>query len=184
MSELAAVILSGGTARRLGGVDKSTVEYAGARLLDRSLAAVVDAEPVVVVGPPVPTERPLVFTREDPPLGGPVAGLLAGAAAVREAAGGDPPEWTAVLAVDMPHVTSGTVARLRAAARDGVDGVVLVGPDGRRHLAAVIRSARLAGHPPGHGRSLRDFLSELGVVDVPAVGQEGRDIDRPEDLEH
>ena len=115
MSELAAVILSGGTARRLGGVDKSTVEYAGARLLDRSLAAVVDAEPVVVVGPPVPTERPLVFTREDPPLGGPVAGLLAGAAAVREAAGGDPPEWTAVLAVDMPHVTSGTVARLRAA---------------------------------------------------------------------
>lgn len=199
VSELAAVILSGGTARRLGGLDKSSLEYAGTRLLDRALAAVAGAEPVVVVGPAVPTDRPVVFTVEDPPLGGPVAGLLAGAAAVRRAVPGGCPPWTALLAVDMPHVTPATLARLRAAiapdspggpdgldgrdSPDGIDGAVLIGSEGRRHLAAVLRSAALVGQPASHGRSMRDFLATLRLTEVPATGREGQDVDRPEDLD-
>ena len=42
-----------------------------------ALAAVACAGRIVVVGPPQETSRPVDFVREDPPLGGPAAGLLA-----------------------------------------------------------------------------------------------------------
>ena len=56
--------------------------------------------------------RPVTFTREDPPCGGPAAGLLAG---LRRAAA-RPPDRSVVLAVDMPRVTPATFA---PAARGG-----------------------------------------------------------------
>ena len=61
-----AVVLAGGTAARLDGVDKASVEYAGRTLLEHALDAVVDAAEVVVVGEPVPTERPVTFVRRGP----------------------------------------------------------------------------------------------------------------------
>ena len=73
-----AVVLAGGTAARLDGVDKASVEHAGRTLLTWALDAVIDAGEVVVVGDPVPTERPVTFTREDPRHGGPVAAMLTG----------------------------------------------------------------------------------------------------------
>ena len=75
---LGAVVLAGGTAARMGGVDKAVIEIDGVTLLERSLAATMSALEVVVVGEPVPTSRPVTFTREDPAGGGPAAGLLAG----------------------------------------------------------------------------------------------------------
>ena len=40
--------------------------YAGRTLLERALDALLDAAEVVVVGEPVPTSRPVTFTRESP----------------------------------------------------------------------------------------------------------------------
>ena len=50
-----AVVLAGGVAARLDGVDKGSVELDGRTLLTWALDAVIDAAEVVVVGDPVPT---------------------------------------------------------------------------------------------------------------------------------
>ena len=62
----------------MGGVDKASIELGGVTLLERALARCPRGAEVVVVGDEVPTTRPVTFTREDPPGGGPAAGLLAG----------------------------------------------------------------------------------------------------------
>jgi molybdopterin-guanine dinucleotide biosynthesis protein A len=177
----AAVVLAGGRAARLGGVDKGAVEHAGRPLLAHVLAALADAAEVVVVGPRSPTPRPVRFTREEPRFGGPVAALVAGVAALAER----DVEQVAVVAVDMPLLTAGTVARLRAAARDR-DGAFLVDPDGRRQLAGVLRLERLVRALPGPqaatGMSVHRLLAGLDLVDVPARGAEGRDVDTWADL--
>jgi molybdopterin-guanine dinucleotide biosynthesis protein A len=170
-----AVVLAGGTAARLDGVDKASVEHQGRTLLCWALDAVVDAGEVVVVGDPVPTHRPVTFTREDPRHGGPVAALLTGRDALL-----DPRDAVAVLAVDMPFVTAKTFQRLRGAAV-GHDGAVLVGPDRRRQLAMVLDVTRLDGVRPGleeqHGLALHRLLAPLDLAEVDAEGREHRDVD-------
>ena len=162
--QYAAVVLAGGTAARLGGADKAAVEHAGRTLLEHALAAVAGADETVVVGEQVPTSRPVTFTREDPPLGGPVAGLLAGLDALAR-----PPATLVVLAVDMPRVGPATVGRLLAAAA-GRDGAFLAGPDGRRQLAGVLDVAALARVRPAdpHGAAVHRLLAGLDLATVPA----------------
>ena len=173
------MILAGGTAVRLGGVDKAGIEYAGRTLLEHALDAVAAAGEVVVVGDQVPTTRPATFVREDPPLGGPVAGLLAGRRMLAHH-----PELLLVLAVDMPRVTRATAARLLDAAA-GRDGAVLVGDDGRRRLVLAVRTDRLDTAAPSdpHGHSVRALLAPLDLADVAALGDEARGVDRWEDLQ-
>ncbi|GEK23005.1 molybdenum cofactor guanylyltransferase [Cellulomonas xylanilytica] len=168
-----AIVLAGGRARRLGGASKPDVLVGGVPLLDRALAAVVDAAHVVVVGPPRVARPGVVTVLEDPPDGGPVAGLAAGL----DALPGDGPELVVVLACDVPGaarvlsalltaaavtataapVTSDASARAAAASTApvtsgagaavpsaGVDGARMVGSDGRaQHLVAVYRRASL-----------------------------------------
>lgn len=175
-----AVVLAGGRGARLDGVDKAGVEVAGRTLLAWALDAVVDAREVVVVGDPVPTERPVTFTRESPRYGGPAAGLLTGVDALLTV-----PAYVAVVAVDMPRLTMGTMRRLTDAAADE-DGAVLVGPDGRRQLALVVSTARLdeirPDHEHQHDLALWRLLAPLDLVEVPAVGDEHRDVDTWADL--
>ncbi|MFF9149607.1 DUF6457 domain-containing protein [Streptomyces sp. NPDC014861] len=83
-----AVVLAGGAARRLGGVDKPGVRVGGRALLDRVLAACAGARLTVVVGDPRPTVRPVHWTREQPAGTGPLAALAAGAAALATTAPG------------------------------------------------------------------------------------------------
>ena len=73
-----AIVLAGGAARRLGGADKPGVRVGGRALLDRVLAACAGARTTVVVGGRRPTARPVLWAREDPPGGGPLAALDAG----------------------------------------------------------------------------------------------------------
>jgi len=176
--DVSAVILAGGTAARLGGADKAGIELAGRTFLEHALAAVAVTGEVVVVGEQVPTSRPVTFVREDPPLGGPVAGLLAGRRALARR-----PEVLVVLAVDMPRVTHATVDRLLDAAT-GREGAVLVDVDGRRQLVLVVRTDRLDAVAPDdpHGHSVRALLSPLDLADVAALGDEARGVDRWEDL--
>jgi molybdopterin-guanine dinucleotide biosynthesis protein A len=175
-----AVVLAGGTAARLDGVDKASVEHRGRTLLCWALDAVVDAGEVVVVGDPVPTERPVTFTRENPRYGGPVAAMLTG----RDALLRDRP-WLVVLACDMPHLTPATFRRLRDAAV-GHDGAVLVGPDGRRQLAFAVATPALdrvrPDHEAQHGSALQPLLALLDLVDVSSLGEEHRDVDTWADL--
>lgn len=182
---LGAVVLTGGTAARLGGLDKAAIEIEGVTLLERALHATLTAGEVVVVGDEVPTTRPVIWAREEPAGGGPAAGLLAGTDRFTR-----PFDLVCVLAVDMPKVDAGTVARLTWAveADPGVDGAVLVDDAGRRQtLAAVyrlaaLRAARPADRAAEHGLPVRRLLDGLRLVEVPSVGDEARDIDTPEDL--
>ena len=177
---LGAVVLAGGTAARMGGVEKSGIELDGVTLLERALAATMSAVEVVVVGEQVPTTRPVTWTVEDPPRGGPAAGLLAGLDRFLVT-----PHLVAVLAVDMPRVTAGTFARLTAAVESdpGLDGAVLVDQAGRRQtLAAVYRhdalsAARAATLDHQHGLPMRRLVDSMRLAEVPAVDEETRDVD-------
>ena len=178
------MVLTGGTGTRLGGVDKAALELDGVSLLERALAAVSAAVEVVVVGAPVQTTRPVTWTVEDPPRGGPAAGLLAGLDRFAT-----PPELVAVLAVDMPKVNAGTVARLTWAveADPGADGAVLLDAEGgRQTLAAVYRQAALArvraDLRDANGLSMRKLVGGLRLAEVVAVGDEARDVDTWTDL--
>ena|SRR5690348_17008458 len=182
---IGAVVLAGGTGRRLGGVDKGALELAGCTLLERALAATRPADEVVVVGDPVTTSRPVTWAREDPPGGGPAAGLLAGVDAF-----GHPPDLVCVLAVDMPQVTAGTFGRLLAAVSEDteVDGAVLVAAGGHRQtLAAAYRWRALAAARPGRREdetnlAVRRLVAGLRLAEVPAIGAESRDVDTWQDL--
>jgi molybdopterin-guanine dinucleotide biosynthesis protein A len=84
-----AILLAGGRASRLGGIDKTALVSRGTALLDRAVAAAAGADRVAIVGLRDGREAPAgaVLTREDPPLSGPVAALGAGLAALDAAAG-------------------------------------------------------------------------------------------------
>lgn len=182
------VVLAGGTAARMDGVDKASVEVAGRTLLEHALEACLDADEVVVVGRAVPTTRPVTFTVEDPARGGPVAGLLAGCDALSRR-----PTLLGVLAVDMPHVDARTFRRLREAAA-GRDGAFLhepgpgtgAGAVGRRQLAGVLDPVRLAAVAPDlegrHGMALHRLLAPLDLAAVVAEEGEAVDIDTWADL--
>jgi len=168
----------------MGGIDKASIEVGDVTLLERALAATMSALEVVVVGHQVPTTRPVTWTLEDPPAGGPAAGLLAGLDRFLRT-----PDLVAVLAVDMPRVNAGTVARLTWAVEgdEACDGALLVDASGRRQtLAAVYRvSALTAAAPPyedRHGLPVHRLVGGLRLVEVPAVGDETRDVDTWTDL--
>ena len=179
---LGAVILTGGTAARMDGADKASLEVGGVTLLERALAATTDAVEVVVVGDRIPTSRPVSWTREEPPSGGPAAALLAGLARFAR-----PPDIVAVLAVDMPRVTPGTFGRLLDAL-PGYDGAVLVDAGGRTQpLCAVYRRTaldRASGHQEQqHGLAMFRLLAPLMLARVPASGREAVDVDTWNDLD-
>ncbi|MFL6024412.1 MAG: molybdenum cofactor guanylyltransferase [Marmoricola sp.] len=179
-SRTGAVILTGGSSVRLDGADKASIELGGLTLLEHALGAMLDVDEVVVVGDPVPTTRPVTFTREDPAGGGPAAGVLAGLRAFARR-----PDLLVVLAVDMPLVTSATVRRLRDAASG--DGAVLVDQDGKlQYLCAAYRPEGLDRVRPSyeeeHGLSMRALVSGLELVRIPAYGPETRDLDTWADL--
>jgi molybdopterin-guanine dinucleotide biosynthesis protein A len=178
--QIAAVVLTGGQAARLGGADKASIELGGRTLLEHSLAALTDVAEVVVVGAEVPTTRPVTFTREEPADGGPAAGLLAGLRCFAHQ-----PRWVVVLAVDTPLVTPDTVRRLLGAARD--DGAVLVDETGRKqYLCAAYSVGALDRVRPSyeqeHGLAMRALVADLALEQVPAVGAETRDVDTWDDL--
>ena len=147
-----AVVLAGGAARRLGGADKPGVRVGGRALLDRVLTACASAATTVVVAERRPTERPVLWAREDPPGGGPLAALDAG---LRHTTA----EYVVVLSADLPFLHEGTVRRLLQALgthadpghpadtegeASGPDGVLLVDSGGKdQPLVAAYRARAL-----------------------------------------
>ncbi|MCZ7426634.1 NTP transferase domain-containing protein [Micromonospora sp. WMMA1949] len=188
MTGYAAILLAGGAARRMRGVDKPARAVGGRPMLHRVLDAVADADQRIVVGSSGPVPQGVRTTREEPPGGGPVAATAAGLALL------DPGTTTvAVLAADLPLLTPAAVAELRRALAAGpanahpagrpdvVDGrkpalACYVDGDGRRqHLCAVwrlpaLRTAldRLAAARGGSldGAPVRGLLAGVAVRDV------------------
>ncbi|MEU4449111.1 molybdenum cofactor guanylyltransferase [Actinosynnema sp. NPDC050801] len=176
MVSWAAVVLAGGRGSRLGGVDKASVVVHGRTLLDHVLDAVAPARRTVVVGPPKDDVHGVTWAREDPPGGGPVAGLAAGLAHVES-------DLVVVLAVDQPGITRSTVDRLLAAVGD--TGAVLVDDEGRSQwLIGAWRTAALRRALPAdpRGASMRSVLGPLNPAAVIALPGEARDVDTPRDL--
>lgn len=162
----AAVVLAGGSARRLGGRVKPAVPVAGVPMLHRVLAAVASGSPRVVVGPPeLPLPAGTVQARERPPGAGPVAALSAGLAAVPA---GTP--WVALLAADLPLLTASAVTALHRAATAGSgDGAVFVDRVGHpQWLCGIWRSAALAEvvADAAPAAALRAVLGGLDVVEL------------------
>jgi molybdopterin-guanine dinucleotide biosynthesis protein A len=100
-----ALILAGGHSSRLGSVAKARLKYRNQTLLERTVAAVAGLRFTVVVGDTTEQVLPVqvLVTREDPPFGGPAAGIGAGLASLAAA---DPiaSDYTIVLACDMPNI--------------------------------------------------------------------------------
>ena len=137
-----AVVLAGGAALRLGGVDKPAVEVDGVPLLDRVLASCTEAASVVVVGPERPTRVPVRWTRESPAGGGPVPAVAAGLAASGSA------PVVVLLAADLPFLDSAAVRRLAATivADPDADAAVYVDSAGKDQLlASAFRRKALQG---------------------------------------
>ncbi|WP_374774888.1 molybdenum cofactor guanylyltransferase [Streptomyces sp. NBC_01310] len=198
-----AIVLAGGAARRLDGADKPALSVGGRALLDRVLDACPDARTTVVVGSRRPTARPVRWTREDPPGGGPVAALDAG---LRQTTA----ELVLVLSADLPFLDRDTVRTLLnppgaggvggtdgaggAPGTDtapGTDGAMLRDPDGRdQPLVAAYRAEPLrreiallaAEHGNLTGLPLRALTAELDLARVTTQPLASFDCDTWDDL--
>lgn len=180
------IVLAGGTGRRLGGVSKPEIVVAGRTMLDRVLDAVPgtvrDGGRVVVVGPAHLARPDVPTVLEDPPLGGPVAGLDAGLGYL----GGAGERPVLVLACDVPLAGDAVPALLTAlAAAPEADGAALRDGEGRRQpLLAVYRRASLVAALDRRraaggvtGASMRSLLDGLDLIEVDDPGEAGLDGD-------
>jgi molybdopterin-guanine dinucleotide biosynthesis protein A len=180
LPEYDAVVLAGGASSRFGS-DKLAAMVDGVALLDRVLAAAVGARQRIVVGRTRPTQAHVVWTWEDPPGGGPAAGVVAGLALVTS-------PWVVLLAGDLPYVEPATLQRLVTAAGSPHEGALLVDAGGRRqHLCCAVAAkalrAQAATRPDWHGAPLRALLAGLALAEVPALAAEAHDVDIPRDLD-
>jgi len=180
-----AIVLAGGRSRRLGGVDKSAFLLDGKTLLERACAAVSEAGRIIIVGavdkPPDRTEVVL----EDPPFGGPAAGIGAGLAAL----GSSSAEFVAILACDLPYAAEAFAALRAAAAREWESDALIAADDsGRRQtLLGIYRtpSLRAAIENAGslNGLSVRSLMAGLTFTEVAVPEGSTVDVDTWHDVE-
>ncbi|WP_030523417.1 NTP transferase domain-containing protein [Nocardia rhamnosiphila] len=135
------IVLAGGRASRMGGVDKPGLVVGGRSMLQTALAAVASLGRTVVVGPPRPElAAHIVQTREPEPGSGPVAAVAAGLAAL----GAEPAPRIVVLAADLPFLTDAAIGELVRQSAD-FDAVFAADPSGRpQYLIGVWRTEPLA----------------------------------------
>jgi molybdopterin-guanine dinucleotide biosynthesis protein A len=173
-----AIVLAGGSARRLDGVDKPAIEIDGRSMLDRVIAATDGAHHVVVVGPERALPARVRWVRENPPGGGPVSAIAAGIEHVGAS-------WTLVLAADLPWVAP-AVPLLLSAATD-VDVAVLATGGRRNYLAAVWRTdalrTALSGLTEIANAAARDLYTPAVVTEVTDDRSWGQDCDTWDDIE-
>lgn len=181
------------------GRDKATLAVGGRTLLELTLQRVPPQVAVVVAGPHVPLGRGgVTFVQEDPPGGGPVAGLDAALAHVTT------PDLV-LLATDLPLVgdVPSRLASELVAAPETVDAVLLAGADGRaQQLCAAYRVDALrraiASLPTVTDAAMRDVVALLrpsttnlpnrepgsgATADAVPTADPTWDIDTPEDAE-
>jgi molybdopterin-guanine dinucleotide biosynthesis protein A len=179
-----AIVLAGGAATRLGGAGKPAIEVGGGTLLDRTLAAVSAARRIVVVGPPRPVTDgvragQLIWCREQPPGGGPVAAIAAGFDRTNA-------DTVVVLAVDLPWIAP-AVPRLLAALREANVAVLVDGSGRQSYLAAAWRrtalGSALAASGGAAGVAARRLFDGMEIIEVPDSAGWAEDCDTWSDVE-
>lgn len=171
-----AIVLAGGTSRRLGGVDKTALPLADRPVLDYVLDAVSAAGAIVVVGPARPTSRPVRWRREQPAGGGPAAAIAAGLGAVTA-------EVVVVVAGDLPLLSAPLVRRVVASLRSDADGAVAVDSEGRpQWLLGAWRTTALQRAGLTGGAALRDTLGRLAWHGVAVPDCAAADCDTIDDV--
>lgn len=146
------MILTGGASSRMG-VDKAAMLWRGRTAIDRvaALAVAIGAEPVITVGA---GDYGLPFVLDEPPLGGPVGGVLAGAAVLRAAGC----ERALVLAVDAPTLQAADLTPL-------LDVAGLGGAYEGLHLPMVIDLAAIPSEA-APGWPLARLIERAGLTRV------------------
>lgn len=173
---IAALVLGGGRATRLGGTDKAAIVVDGRPLVEHVYAA-LDGAVVIAVGPDSLARPGVRVVREDPPFGGPVAALAAGLAALAPSV-----DEVLVLACDLPRA-DGIVAQLSAATfPDDADAVLLRDAGGRtqwlagRYRVAALRRA-VAAVARVDGAAMRQVAASLRIVAVDDDREASIDLD-------
>lgn len=190
-SDLGAILLAGGRASRVGGAAKPLFEVGGQTLIGAAVKAVTDAgaRPITVASAVLDPDLDVAWVREDPPFGGPVAGVAAVLEAWTDA--GPLPEWTFLLACDLPRaadVVASLAADLPLLPSDS-DGICLADSSSRpQWLTGIYRAAALAdvvASLPDRGRDapVRALMKDLAVTVVATTDDVTDDIDTWEDLE-
>ncbi|WP_405485342.1 NTP transferase domain-containing protein [Nocardia sp. NBC_00511] len=184
MTTIDAIVLAGGKASRMGGVDKPAIVVGGQSMLDAALAAVTACTRVVVVGPHRPELPPEVLQAQEVPAGaGPVAAIAAGLGAL---AGCEfPAALIVVLAADMPFLSAQAVDELLSRAQEsGSDAVFAADASGRpQYLVGVWRRAALTRALDELDSVVNRPMKALVPADtatLPLAGVE--DCDTPDDI--
>lgn len=176
--DVATIVVAGGQGTRMGGVDKASVTVHGVRLVDRLIAQLPVSTKYVVVSP---HDLGLPATCEQPPFGGPVAGIHAGYHYLME----NFPhlDYIAILPVDAPDSPQ-ILPPLYEALREapGANLALIRSQDGSlQNLCALWRAKALAqaldalGNP--RNQSVRRLLAHAGrIIEVEGTGAE-RDYD-------
>lgn len=185
------IIVAGGEGRRMGGVDKASLKLNGIRFIDHLLQdlAGIPTDKVIVVTPreDLKLGGNVLRCSEEPPLGGPVAGIEA---AIKLCSA----DYVAVIAVDAPY-SARALAPLEekllghphaSAAAIESEGFLqpLCAVWKRVDLLGALGAVAEAAGGSVRNQSVRAVLRSAPgeVLSVPATGAE-RDVDTPADLE-
>ena len=191
-ADVAAIVVGGGGGERLGGVSKPDLTLGGVRVIDRVcgvLLQVCGAGCVAVVPPTVRVPEGVVRTLEDPPSGGPLAGIDAGLRAL----GIDDDVLVVVVSVDAPGLAGSVPALLGSPLGSDSEGRIAVGGDPEpfdQYLMGVYRAGALrrildeavAALGSVRGVGVRRVLRALALERVSVDADVCRDIDTPEDV--
>lgn len=191
-ADVAAIIVGGGGGERLGGVSKPDLTLGGVRLIDRVCGVLLQAcgdGCVAVVPSSVRVPEGVMRTLEDPPSGGPLAGIDAGLRAL----GVDDDVLVVVVSVDAPGVAGSVPALLGSPLGSDSEGRIAVGGDPEpfdQYLMGVYRAGALrrildeavAALGSVRGVGVRRVLRALALERVSVDADVCRDIDTPEDV--
>ena len=168
-ADVSALILAGGRATRLGGVDKRELVVEGRTIFERQCEVLAPRVAEILVSSP----RAVAGYRtvaDAVPGAGPLAGIAAGLDAAAT-------PWLLVIAGDMPYVSGALVELLLARAGDGVDAVGIRIGDLPEPLLCLLRAsaarpviaARLAGARLKASRLLTDGDLRVAWIAEPAL---------------
>jgi molybdopterin-guanine dinucleotide biosynthesis protein A len=191
-SRIAAIVLAGGRASRLGQPKPSAI-VGGETLLSRTLRAVGESR-TAVIGPPelqgiVGRWANASLARESPPFGGPVAAIAAGCALLDTSGPG--PEWLILLACDLPRASEAVqaLAETVPGLSDDEAGACLIVDDRPQWLCGIYRAQavraaieRLLRAGGVDSVPVRALLGPLTLRRIDGLADIAFDIDTPADL--
>ncbi|MBU3063536.1 NTP transferase domain-containing protein [Nocardia sp. NEAU-G5] len=186
MTTVDAIVLAGGRATRMGGVDKPGIVVGGRSMLEAAIDAVAGCARTVVVGPHRSGLGPEIRQVQEVPAGsGPVAAIATGLRALAEC--DFPADLVVVLAADMPFLSAAAIEQLiaRVLATDA-EAVFAADESGRpQYLVGVWRRAALLNALDRLEAPMNQPMKALIPARTAMLPLDGAvDCDTPEDVAH